>query len=96
MTTLKSELEANFSTKVRYGNVEGNVVILQITGSPFIWAALLAFLPQILTILGVVVGFITIYLFATSVPTWIYAIGAIAIVMVFVAPKLGFLGGTEA
>jgi hypothetical protein len=88
LETLKAGLEERFDTEVVYGEVIDSVMLVQITGSPFAWGAILLFLPQILTAIGIVVTLISVYLIVSAVPTWVYALGAIGAVLVFVLPSL--------
>jgi len=87
-STLKTEIPKNVEgVIVKYVQVSPSSIIMDVTGSPFLWVELLAFLPQIMTALGVVIGLITVYFVVTSIPTWAYALGAIGILAIFVLPK---------
>lgn len=88
LEALKSGLEENFSTKVIYGDVIDSVIVIQMTGSPFVWGAILLFLPQILAGVGIIVSLITVYLVVSAVPTWAYALGAIGLVLIFGVPTI--------
>lgn len=71
-----------------YGEVSDNKITIQISGSPFVWVALIAFLPQILSIVGVVIALISVYLLVSSIPNWVYGLGAVAIILLLVVPKI--------
>lgn len=64
--TLKKELSSKFNAKVLYYESNKNMIKIQIEGSPFTWATLLAFLPQILTTFGVIVLGIAVLLLAAD------------------------------
>lgn len=88
LNILKDGLEKKFKMTVVYGEVSSNFITLQVTGSPFIWSVVLMFLPQILVVIGVVVGVITAYLLVSSIPTWVYGLGAIALALIFIVPEV--------
>lgn len=88
---LKSKLKEKFGVTVVYGEVANNNITLQIKSSvsiQFVWGAVLVFLPQILSIVGVVVALISVYLVVSSIPTWVYGLASIALVLLFALPKV--------
>lgn len=87
--TLKVKLKEKFNATLHYFSVDNNIITIQIEGSPFVWAALLLFLPQILLTIGIIVLFIVVYLLVSSVPSWVYAAGAVALGLVFISTKVG-------
>jgi len=62
-------------------------IILQIKGSPFPWAAVLAALPAILAVLGIVILFIAVFVVMAHVPGWAYALVAAGLLALFVLPR---------
>lgn len=88
LEALKSGLEENFKTKVIYGEVHNSVILIQMTGSPFVWGAILMLLPQILAAVGIIVSLITVYMVVAAVPTWAYVLGAVGVTLLFVVPKV--------
>lgn len=86
--TLITELNTKFGAKITYIEVRNSMVSVQLVGSPFVWGALLLFLPQILAGVGVIVGLISLYLVATGIPIWVYGLGAVAIVLILFGPSI--------
>jgi len=86
---LKTELPQKFpGLKVRWVEVRDDAIRLQLEGSPFLWAAVLAFLPQILLAAGVVVTLIAVYLVLSGVPSWLFGLAAVGLVLLLLTPKL--------
>ncbi len=86
---LRTELPKKFpGLKVHWIEVHDPYIKLQITGSPFAWALLLMFLPQILALSGIVVLLIAVYLFMVTVPTWMYALLGLGAVLIFFGPSI--------
>jgi len=86
---LRDKLNEKFGITVLYGEVADNVITLQIKSHislQFAWSAILVFLPQILIVVGVVVAMIAVYLMISSIPSWVYAMGVMAIVLLFISP----------
>ena len=88
---LRMELPKRFNLKVLWVGVENNVVRMQIIGSPFPWPALLAFLPEILLAIGIVVVLISVYLVFSHIPSWVYALLIIGSILTFGA----YIGGAK-
>lgn len=80
---LNKDLMEKFNAKLLYVEIDNsNILTIELEGSPFLWAALLAFLPQILAGLGIIIGLVLVYTIATSVPIWVYGLGALALLLV--------------
>jgi len=93
---LKTELPKKFfDLKVIWINIEGNTITMQISGSPFLWASLLLFLPTLLAVIGIIVVFVSVYLMFAAVPSWVWALLVIGGALVLVGSKIGewALGG---
>ena len=89
ISALTTELPRKFPRlKVLWIQVEDPYIRMQIQGSPFAWAALLAFLPEILMAIGIIVLFITVYLVISWVPSWIWALLAAGALLFFVGPAI--------
>ena len=87
---LRTELPKQFfDLKVLWINIEGDTITIQISGSPFLWASLLLFLPTILGAVGVIIVLIAVYLMFSAVPGWVFALVIIGGVLIFVGPKIG-------
>lgn len=89
MVMLAEALWDNFKAKLYYFEVSDNIITMQIEGSPFAWAALLIFLPQILLTVGVIVLLIVVYLAVSSIPNWVYAVAAVALGLIFISTRFG-------
>ena len=89
ISTLTTELPRKFPRlKVLWIQVEDPYIRMQIQGSPFSWAALLAFLPEILMAIGIIVLFITVYLVISWVPSWVWALLLTGTLLLFVGPRI--------
>ena len=80
----------NFDPKSRVLWVESynQTIRLQITGSPFVWTALLVALPGILGLLGIALTLVSIYNVIGSVPSWAWALLATSVGLIFLSPWL--------
>lgn len=67
---LAEKLSEKFMAKVNYIEVGDNWVVVQLEGSPFAWVLLLAFIPQILAAVGVIVTVIAVFLIFGAAPMW--------------------------
>ena len=98
-STLSKTLREKFNAKLLYFGVDGNIITIQVEGSPFAWNLLLVFLPEILVGLGIIVLFIMVYLVTSSVPSWQYGLMAFALALIFIAPgaisKVAMMGGRK-
>jgi len=63
-------------------------ITIQFEGSPIAWAVLLAFLPLILGILGIVIIAIAVFLILGVVPGWIYGLIFLGALLLWIAPKI--------
>jgi len=79
---LLEKLPAKFhGLKIRYLEIGENNIVTQIeeTGSPFAWAALLAFLPEILQLVGIAVFAVYIMLAVAFAPAWVGVVGVLGV-----------------
>ena len=87
---LKTELPKKFpGLKVLWANVEGEMIYLQISGSPFLWQALLLFLPTLLGLIGIVIVLVAVYLVFAAVPGWVIGILLAGIGLIIFGPSIG-------
>lgn len=87
---LRTELPKKFfDLKVLWINIENDIITMQISGSPFLWASLLLFLPTILGAIGIIIVLISVYLMFAAVPSWIWATLIIGGVLIILGPKIG-------
>ena len=90
ISVLTTELTRKFpDLKVLWIRVENQSISMQITSNPpFAWAALLAFLPEILMAIGITILFVTVYLVVSWVPSWIWALLITGTLLFFVGPAI--------
>ena len=92
ISTLNVELPKKFNgLKVHWIGADGSVIKMQITGSPFAWAAFMLFLPSILTVIGIAVTLIAVYLVWTLVPPWVTALLIIGTILTLFGSQMGDL-----
>ena len=82
------KLKEKFNATILYFEVDDDIITIQIEGSPFAWAQLLVFLPEILGVLGIVVLLIMVFLVGSTIPSWQYGLGAAALSLIFLAPNI--------
>lgn len=75
--------------KLKWICVDDTMIKLQFEGSPFAWALFLTILPSLLSIVGVAVVLIGIYLVWTKIPGWTLGLIVAGILLFYMAPKLG-------
>jgi len=95
---LIGKLYEKFKAKVIWIRIEDGVIDLQLIGSPFAWAALLAFLPFILAALGVIMVLLSVYGVVTAIPAWVWALAIAGLGIIYFGPRLANLlfGGYKA
>ena len=95
ITILQAELPRKFKRlKVKWIRIDNSTIRMQIEGSPFSWALLLAFLPTILETAGVVVLMIAIYLVWVHVPGWVIGMLIIGAILTYFGEEIaGFIIG---
>jgi len=87
-STLTTELYEKFKAKVIWIRIENGVIDLQLIGSPFAWLALLAWLPTLLAILGIVMVLVSVYSVIAAIPSWAWALLAVGVAMILFGPKI--------
>jgi hypothetical protein len=58
-------------------------------GSPFSWLALLAWLPTILGLLGIILFGVSVWQAVAAIPSWVWAMLIISGVLILVGPAIG-------
>ena len=86
---LALELERRFKAKVIWIRVENGVIETQIIGSPFAWAPLIAALPAILGLLGIIMILVSIFTVLASIPPWAWATLATGVALLLLGPTIG-------
>jgi hypothetical protein len=86
---LVDELYAKFKADVVWIRIENGIIDMQLYGSPFVWALLIAFLPTLLVLLGIVLLFASIWSVISNIPSWAWALLAVGVGMIFFAPVIG-------
>jgi len=61
---------------------------IQIAGSPMAWAALIPLIPTILSVMGIVVTLVAIYMIFTGIPGWAWGLLAVGLLFLTVVPTL--------
>lgn len=95
--TLIAGLYEKFKAKVIWMRIKDDIIDIQLIGSPFAWLALLAWLPAILTALGIVMILISVYSVVSAIPGWAWALLAVGVGIIFFGPKVAesVTGGYE-
>ena len=92
ISTLNVELPKKFKgLKVHWIGIDDSVIKVQLTGSPFAWAALVLFIPAILTVVGIVVTIIAVFLVWTSIPPYVTASLVVGLVLTVFGSQMGGL-----
>ncbi len=97
LNTLTAEMENKFGIKTIYGRADSNAIYLIIRGSPFSWLALLAWLPVILGLLGIILFGVSVWQAITAIPSWVWATLIIGGALILFGPAIGefILGQVE-
>jgi len=77
--------------KLNWVRVEDTLIKIQFTGSPFPFALLLAALPEILSLIGITVSLIGVYLIWRKIPGSVLGVIAIGASLFYLAPTLSRL-----
>lgn len=90
--TLAYHLHNSYGAETFWAHADGRTIKLQITGSPFAWAALIPFIPLILSGIGVLVTFIAVWQIFAGIPSWAWALLVIGLSSIFIIPSLFKVG----
>jgi len=86
---LREGMKEKFGITTFYATAFRDRIFLQIRGSPFSWVALLAWLPLILGLIGIVMLGISVWQIIVEVPTWIWAMLVIGGLTFLIGPTIG-------
>jgi len=78
-----------FHATVKYISIGDKFINIQLEGSPFAWALVLLWLPQILLGIGVILTLITVFAIISAIPSWAWATLAIGVFLIVVGPPIG-------
>ena len=85
---LIAKLYEKFRAKVIWIRIADGIIDLQLIGSPFPWLVLLAWLPTILAMLGIVMILVSIYSVIAAIPSWAWALMAVGVAVILFGPKV--------
>ena len=92
MNTISQELPKKFKgLEVLWTRIDQSRIVVQIKASSvttYAWGAILLFLPQILSAIGVIITLVSVYLVWSSIPSSIFGLLITGIVMLFSVPKI--------
>jgi len=71
-----------------WASADAKRINIQIAGSPMAWALLIPLIPTILSVVGVVVTLIAVYMIFTGIPGWALGLLAIGLLFLTVVPTL--------
>jgi hypothetical protein len=91
LNKLTAEMKTKFGIQTIYGKATKDKIYLLIKGSPFSWLALLAWLPTILALIGIILLGISVWQAITAIPSWVYATLIIGAALILVGPTIGDL-----
>jgi len=86
---LIAKLYEKFRAKVVWIRIADGIIDLQLIGSPFAWFALLAWLPTILAMFGIIVVLVSLYSVLTAIPGWAWGLLAVGIGLMLFGPQIG-------
>lgn len=89
LNTLTAEMKNKFGIKTIYGKAEPNAIHLIIQGSPFSWLALLAWLPTILGLIGIILFGVSVWQTVTAIPSWVWGTLIIGGALILFGPAIG-------
>jgi hypothetical protein len=89
LSKLREGLEQKFGIRTLYAVADSNSIKMVIHGSPFSWLALLAWLPLILGLLGIILFGISVWQAIAAIPSWLWATLIISGALILVGPAIG-------
>ncbi|MBU0777591.1 hypothetical protein KKF82_04975 [Patescibacteria group bacterium] len=78
----------NHGVETVWASADARRINIQIAGSPMAWAALIPLVPTILSVLGIVVTLVAVYVIFGGVPGWAFGLLAIGILFLTIVPTL--------
>jgi hypothetical protein len=89
LNRLTAEMKTKFGIQTLYGKAAKDKIYLLIKGSPFSWLALLAWLPVILGLLGIVLFGVSVWQAIAAIPSWVWACLVIGGALIILGPAIG-------
>jgi len=71
-----------------WAGADAETIKIQIAGSPIAWAVLIPFIPTILSVIGIVITFIAVYMIVGGIPSWAWGLLAVGLLFLTVIPTL--------
>ena len=78
----------NHGVETVWASADARRINIQIAGSPMAWAALIPLVPTILSVLGIVVTLVAVYVIFGGVPGWAFGLLAIGLLFLTIVPTL--------
>lgn len=76
----------NQGVETVWASTDARKIRLQIAGSPTSWLTILGLLPQILSLMGIAVILLSVYLLVATIPGWIWGLLAVGVMVVTIVP----------
>lgn len=76
----------NQGVEAVWASADAKSIRLQIAGSPMSWPVILSLLPSILSLMGIAVILISVYLVFAAIPSWIWGLLAVGIMFLTIVP----------
>jgi hypothetical protein len=89
-------MKEEFGITTLHAKASETQIIMQIRGSPFAWAALIAWLPIILSLVGIVLIGISIWQIMAAMPAWVWILLIVGGGLILLGPGIGELVLAEA
>jgi hypothetical protein len=89
LNRLTAEMKTKFGIQTIYGKATKDKIYLLIKGSPFSWLALLAWLPAILALIGIILFGVSVWQAIAAIPSWVWATLIISGALILVGPAIG-------
>jgi len=71
-----------------WASADAKTIRLQIAGSPMSWPVILGLLPSVLSLMGIAVILISVYLVFAAIPSWIWGLLAVGIMFLTIVPAI--------
>jgi len=71
-----------------WASADANRINIQVAGSPMAWAVLIPLIPTILSVVGVVVTLVAVYMIFGGIPSWAFGLLAVGLLLILVVPTL--------
>lgn len=88
--TLSTELYEKQKVKLLYLSTDNGVINMQVEAiSASAWAGVIAVLPSIFTIFGLIIVSIAVFSVLYSIPSWAWALLAVGGLLIVISPRIG-------